>query len=201
MDEKTDASESAIKLSLEERFSALGSVVGKLSKCIDDRNVYIHNLEGQLKAAKDIHSAISLELYTKIDDKLTRIDEKYHSLTSLEEMLTKIIPFLEEIKKSIPLKELSTKINEIKGYLPLLDKKLDYLIEVLSPDYHEEKRKSKWYSPKLKLAFNYVGGGMSSIYSRLYKASVKVAEIFEEEEDPLYNFGVKVWGRFKKNPK
>ncbi len=165
--ENTDATKSKIELSLEERFSALGSVVGKLSKCIDDRNRYIHTLEGQLKAAKESQTAALNELYVKIDNRLTSFEQKYFSQAPLEQRL----PTPVEVEAAPP---------SIKPTI--------------------ESKPCSRYS-RLKSAFGYVNRGATSICSRLYSVGIGLAEVFEEEEDPLYNFGVKVWGRFKRNPK
>ena len=165
--ENTDAINSEVELSLEERFSALGSVVGKLSKCIDDRNAYIHNLEGQLKAAKESQTATINELYVKIDNRLASLEQKYLS--------------------QAPVEQKSPVLAKVEATLPLIKPAI-------------EKKPCSRYSI-FKSAFSYVSRGASRIGSGLYAAGVGLTEIFEEEEDPLYNAGVKVWKLFKRSSK
>jgi predicted transcriptional regulator len=76
MNATTDTTESEVPLSLDERFSALGSVVGKLSKSIDDRDAYIHSLEDKLTELK-IHVGLpKTATYDELSAKI-KVSQQY----------------------------------------------------------------------------------------------------------------------------
>ncbi len=126
----TNITGSEASLSLEERFSALGSVVGKLSKCIDDRNAYVRLLDEKLTELKIYAGLPKNATYEELSAKIKVSQQDLRQYSQFYSSLVKILDLNEkadfdtvlelaiesydvynQMTASITLDQLSTKID------------------------------------------------------------------------------------------